>query len=222
MLPRSRLPLIVAAACAAALLGVFSALMIADRGPSAGAEAAGPGRGGAPVRVSGEATIGGPFTLVTHEGETVTNEDFKGRPLLIYFGFTYCPDICPMSLQSLAAALDEMPERQAERFQSVLITIDPERDTPEHLARYVDSPAFPDGLIGLTGTPEQIAEAARAYRVYYAKVEDDGTMADYLMDHTSLIYLMDSEGEFVDVFAHGTTPAQIAARLQRFLREGAA
>jgi len=141
--------------------------------------------------------------------------------MLVYFGFTYCPDICPMSLQVMASALDQLDEEKAALFQPVLISVDPERDTPQSLAAYVQSPAFPDGLIGLTGTPEQVRAAADAYRVYYAKVEDDNTVAEYLVDHSSIIYLMDSQGKFVEVFAHGTDPATIAARLERFIDEGA-
>lgn len=173
----------------------------------------------APVRTSGEAQIGGPFTLVNHLGETVTEADFRGRPMLIYFGFTYCPDICPMSLQVMDAALARLPEAERAVFQPVLISVDSERDTPEALADYVGSPAFPDGLIGLTGSEDQIREAARVYRVYYRRIEDDGTLAAYTMDHTSLIYLMDSEGNFVEVFPHGADPAHIASRLQQFLEE---
>ena len=205
----------------AALVGVFALLAALDaRGPGA-SEATASGSG-APVRVSGRADVGGPFELVKHTGETVTEQDFRGRPMLVYFGFTYCPDICPMSLQILDAALAELPEEDAARFQTVLISVDPERDTPEALAQYVDTPAFPDGLVGLTGTPEQIRAAADAYRVYYARIEDDRSTAGYTMDHTNVIYLMDSEGELVDVFTHGAAPDVIAARLKRFLEEGGA
>lgn len=171
------------------------------------------------VRVSGEAAIGGPFELVTHTGQTVTHEDFQGKPMLIYFGFTYCPDVCPFSLQIMARALEMMPEAERDRFQPMLITIDPERDTVENMALYVDSPAFPENLIGLTGTPEQIAAAAGAYRVAYRR---SGEGDDYLMDHTSIIFFMDSEGRFVDIFPDDTPPAVIAARLQDFLEHNGA
>jgi len=201
------------AAIIAVLLGAV--LILTSQGTTQPGEA---GRA-APVRMSGEAQIGGPFTLVNHEGETVTQADFEGRPMLIYFGFTYCPDICPTSLQVMAAALDRLPEEDRAEFQSLLISVDPERDTPASLAQYVNSPAFPENLIGLTGTEDQIRNAARAYRVYYRRVEDDGTLAEYTMDHSSLIYLMGRGGEFIEVFPHQATPAQISSRLQQFLEE---
>lgn len=171
------------------------------------------------VRTSGEAAIGGPFTLVDHTGATVTEADYAGRPMLIYFGFTYCPDVCPFSLQVLADALSRLPEDQRAQFQPLLISVDPERDTPQVLAEYVDSPAFPDNLTGLTGAPEQVRAAAQAYRVYYARVDDPQSAGEYTMDHASLIYLMDGDGKFVDVFPHHATPEEIAARLQDFLEE---
>lgn len=170
-----------------------------------------------PVRVSGEARIGGPFTLVDQDGRTVTDADFRGRAMLVYFGFTYCPDVCPYSLQIMDAALERLSEAERARFQPILITVDPERDTPEALREYVAAPAFPDGLIGLTGTPDQIREAARAYRVYYARVDDDGTLADYTMDHSSIVYLMDETGAFADLFPHDTSPEVMADRLKAFL-----
>lgn len=180
----------------------------------------GQGRFAAPTaQESGRALIGGPFELVSHEGETVTEADFAGRPMLIYFGFTYCPDVCPMSLQVMAAALDQLePDARAE-FQTLLISVDPERDTPELLAQYVTSEAFPEGLTGLTGSPEQVRRAAEAYRVFYRRSEQDGSMAEYLVDHSSIIYFMDRQGQFVEAFPHATSPAQIARRLQRFLEE---
>jgi protein SCO1/2 len=188
----------------------FITLMLTDDGNRAP-------RSGA-VRTSGEADIGGPFELVDHSGRTVTDADFGGRPMLIYFGYTYCPDVCPFSLQIMAAALDRLDPEQRERIQPILITVDPERDTVEHLAQYVASPAFPEGLTGLTGTADQIAAVTSAYRVVYRRAESE-TASDYLMDHSSIIYLMGSDGRFVDIFTHGADPANVAARLQDFLEE---
>jgi len=142
--------------------------------------------------------------------------------MLIYFGFTYCPDVCPMSLQVMAQALEELEESERAQFQPLLISLDPERDTPEALAQYIETPVFPEGLVGLTGSPDQIAGVAGAYRVYYARAEADASMAEYLIDHSSLIYLMDRQGRFVEVFPHATAPERIAERLQRFLQEDAA
>ncbi len=180
-----------------------------------GASADGP----AAVRTSGTAQIGGPFTLTNHRGEPVTNETFAGQPMLIYFGFTYCPDMCPATLQMWGAAFDRLPAEDAAKFQPLLISIDPERDTPEALADYVSAQVFPRNLMGLTGTPEQVRDVARAYRVHYARVEDSESFSEYTMDHLSASFLMDSQGEFVEIFPHGTPPTVIAARLQRFLEE---
>ena len=169
------------------------------------------------VRSSGQAQVGGPFTLVNQDGETVTDEDFRGKAMLIYFGFTYCPDICPFSLQTMDAALAQLDEADRALVQPILISVDPRRDTPEALAAYVQSDAFPDGLIGLTGTPEQVAQVAEEYRVIYRETEEGQDDESYLVDHTSFIYLMDFEGEFVTVFSHGHTPQAIADALQDFL-----
>ncbi|WP_417487068.1 SCO family protein [Maricaulis sp.] len=170
------------------------------------------------VRTSGEAQIGGPFELVDQTGATVTQETYSGKLMLIYFGYTYCPDACPFSLQIMAAAMDRLTASERARIQPILISFDPERDTVEQMARYVSSPAFPEGLVGLTGTEEQISAAARAYRVVYQRAEDAGS-GDYLMDHSSFIYLMDADGVFVDVFPPGVDPVDVAARLQDFLEE---
>ncbi|GLK52763.1 SCO family protein [Maricaulis virginensis] len=205
-MPRPVIWLLIAAP--ATLMIVFFILVLTRPGAEAPRQAG--------VRISGEANIGGPFTLVDQTGATVTEADFRGKAMLIYFGYTYCPDICPFSLQVMAAALDQMEPEERARIQPVLITVDPERDTVEQLARYVTSPAFPDGLTGLTGTEEQIAEVTAAYRVVYRRA---GEGDDYLMDHSSIVYLMNSEGEFVDVFTHGTDPAAMASRLQDFLEE---
>lgn len=205
-MPRPLIWLLIAAP--ATLMVVFFALVLTRPGTGAPQQAG--------VRVSGEANIGGPFSLVDHTGRPVTDADFRGKAMLIYFGYTYCPDICPFSLQVMAAALDRLEPETRARIQPLLITVDPERDTVEQLAQYVDSPAFPDNLIGLTGTEAQIAEAASAYRVVYRRA---GEGDDYLMDHSSIVYLMGTDGAFVDVFTHGTDPAAMAARLQDFLEE---
>lgn len=203
--------LIPLAAGLGALILVFAVLMALDARPQA--------RSG-DVTSTGRADIGGPFTLMDHNGATVTDADFAGRPMLIYFGFTYCPDICPFSLQIMASALDQLTDAQRNEFQTVLITVDPERDTPEQLAQYVASQAFPEGLTGLTGTPEQIADVASAYRVVYRRALEEGAPEDsYTMDHSSIIYLMDRSGEFHSVFAHGTSPDRMASALQDFLEE---
>ncbi len=162
----------------------------------------------------GEADIGGAFELVDGAGKTVTDADFAGRPMLIYFGFTWCPDICPTELGVMAATLDMLPEPVAETIQPVFITIDPERDTPEAVADYAGM--FHPRMIGLTGSPEQIRHVADVYKVYYAKV-DLPDADDYTMDHSSFTYLMSAEGDFLDVFPYGTPPADMAARIAAHL-----
>lgn len=162
--------------------------------------------------VTGKALVGGPFELVNHNGEAVTDRDFLGQNLLIYFGFTYCPDICPTELSKMAAAIDMLPDDA--NVTPVFITIDPERDGVEEVKTYAG--AFHPDMVGLTGTPEQIDAAAKAYRVYYAKNESGGS-TDYLMDHSSIIYFMDTEGEFVAHFTIESTPEEIAERVRKEL-----
>lgn len=156
--------------------------------------------------------IGGPFTLTDHNGNTVTDADFRGRYMLIYFGFTYCPDVCPTTLATIAQALDLVGEK-AEAIVPILITVDPQRDTPEQLKMYVSH--FSPRLVALTGTPEQIAEVAKEYRVYYAKVAEEGSDPDaYTMDHSTITYLMAPDGTYLRHFGHATTAEQMAEQLR--------
>ncbi|MDI1283826.1 MAG: SCO family protein [Reyranella sp.] len=162
----------------------------------------------------GRPSIGGPFTLVDQEGRTVTSDSLKGKPTLIYFGFTYCPDVCPTSLLLMETAIEKLGPSAANKVNLVLITVDPERDTPALLKGYVTN--FGPTFMGLTGTPEQVAAAARAYRVYYQKVPGkDG--APYLMDHSSIVYLLDRNGRFVTHFTHDAKAEAIAAAVGRLL-----
>jgi protein SCO1/2 len=156
--------------------------------------------------------IGGAFTLVDQEGRTVTERDLKGKWQLIYFGYTHCPDACPTALSDMAEALEQLGPK-AEQVRPVFISIDPERDTPAAIKDYLAS--FDPPVLGLTGSKEQVAAAARAFRVYYAKAGEDGP--DYAMDHSSIIYLMDPQGRFVANFTHETPPARMAQRLQQLL-----
>lgn len=158
-------------------------------------------------QAAGGARVGGPFTLVNEQGESVTEADFRGRFMLIYFGFTFCPDVCPTELQVMASAIEALgPE--AEKITPVFITIDPERDTPEVMARYVT--LFHPRLTGLTGSPEQIAAAAKAWHVFYRKVADESSNEDYTMDHSSIVFLMGPEGEYLKLFGPGTGPDKMA------------
>ena len=159
---------------------------------------------------SGGVSIGGPFRLQDGSGKTVTDADFRGRWLLVYFGYTRCPDACPTALQDMANALDGLAPAERAKVALLFITVDPERDTPAAVGDYVR--AFNAPITGLSGTPEQVAAAAKAYRVYYAKhPRADG---DYEMDHSSIIYVMNPQGEFTANFTHETTPDAIAAKLR--------
>jgi len=162
----------------------------------------------------GQPAIGGPFSLVDQNGRTVTNETFKGKPTLIYFGYTFCPDVCPTSLLLMENAIETLGPDAAKKVNLVFITVDPGRDTTELMKGYVEN--FGPTFIGLTGTPEQIAQVTRAYRVYYQKVpgKDGGP---YLMDHSSIVYLLDRNGRFVTHFTHEAKAETIAAAVQRLL-----
>ena len=158
------------------------------------------------------AAIGGPFKLVDQNGNTVTNADLEGKWLLVYFGYTHCPDACPTALNNISLALSDLgPEKKDVR--PVFITVDPERDTSEAMKDYVS--AFDAPILALTGSDTAIAQAAREYRVYYAKHPETG--GDYSMDHSSIIYVMDPKGRFTASFTGEDPPEQIAARLKRLL-----
>ncbi|WP_137177361.1 SCO family protein [Roseomonas sp. AR75] len=158
--------------------------------------------------------LGGPFRLVDQSGKAVTEADFAGKFLLVYFGYTYCPDVCPTELGVMAHAMDALGE-DAARVTPVFVSVDPERDTPEALADYVSR--FHPRMIGLTGTPEQVAAAARAYRVYYAKVQRP-EMTQYLMDHSSFTYLVGPDGRVRALFRPETAPEAMAAAVRGQLR----
>lgn len=163
--------------------------------------------------------VGGPFALIDHTGKPRTERDFRGKLMLIYFGFTWCPDICPTDLQAIGLALDKLGI-DADNVQPLFITVDPERDTAEHLAEYV--PMFHPRLIGLTGSLEAIRKVADAYKVYYAKVDppkDDGGY--YTVDHTAYIYLMDREGNYLGFFPPGTSADRMVEIIRPRLGETA-
>lgn len=157
----------------------------------------------------GRVDIGGAFTLTDHLGRAVTQDDLNGKISLIYFGYSFCPDVCPTDLQLVAQTLDQLTDEERGDIQALFVTIDPERDTVAQLAGYV--PLFHPQLRGLTGTADQVAVATKAYRVYSKKIsaEEAGT-AEYLMDHSAFIYLMGRDGQFIRVFGHGADPAEMA------------
>lgn len=154
-----------------------------------------------------KAAIGGPFELVDGDGHTVTDRTFRGKWMLIYFGYTHCPDACPTALQDMADAVDLLGAKKSE-VALVFVTVDPARDTPAVMKNYVSN--FNAPITGLSGSPEQVAKAAKEYRVYYAK---HPTKDGYDMDHSSIIYVMDTSGDFVTNFTHQSSPQQIAAKL---------
>jgi protein SCO1/2 len=169
---------------------------------------------GPAVQTSGKALIGGPFALVDQTGKTVTDQDFRGRYMLAFFGFTHCPDICPAELQVMSAALDALGPK-ADSVVPIFITLDPERDTQAAMGAYVKN--FGPRFVGLTGSSEQIAAAAKAYRVAYSKFQQDKTSSDYSIDHSALVYLMGKDGEYITHFAYGTPASQMTETLRRYL-----
>lgn len=197
----NRLPFIVSVLClVAAALIAGAAWWVTRNGPS-GAEA---GVSGATVS-TGRADIGGPFTLTDQNGKRVDESLLKGKWTVVFFGFTYCPDVCPTTLQALAATKQQLGD-QARDLQVVFITIDPERDTPPALKAYLANAGLPEA-IGLTGTPAEIDAAAKAYRIYYAK---RGEGSDYTMDHSTAAYLMNPQGAFSRAIPYGMSPSQKA------------
>jgi cytochrome oxidase Cu insertion factor (SCO1/SenC/PrrC family) len=157
--------------------------------------------------------IGGPFALTDHTGKPRTDADFRGKLLVIYFGYTYCPDICPTDLMAISSALDLLGTA-GEAVQPIFITVDPERDTVEHLADYVA--AFHPRLVGLTGAPAQIRKVATAYKAYYVRVENaDGK--DYVVDHTAFIYLVGRDGQYLGFLPPSTTPERLSEVIRQKL-----
>jgi protein SCO1/2 len=157
-------------------------------------------------------TIGGPFKLDGARGKTVTDQDFRGRYMLVYFGYTHCPDACPTTLTDLAQALDQLPAADRAKAVPIFITVDPARDTPQVMADYAR--AFGPQFIGLSGSPAAIKTVADEFRVYAAKHPLKG--GDYAVDHSSVIYVMGTDGAFIGVIPSPSSPADIADRLKEF------
>ena len=168
------------------------------------------GRSPAPVAL--QSAVGGPFRLTDHNGRTVTDQDLKGRPFLVFFGFTHCPDVCPTTLFEVSEILRALG-KDGERVRALFVTVDPERDTPEKLKDYLSS--FDPRLIGATGDDVAVKAIERAYRVYAKRVPLDG--GGYTMDHTAIVYLMDKDGRFVAPFNMRRRPVEAAAELRRYL-----
>ena len=158
--------------------------------------------------------IGGAFKLVDKDGTVWTDADFKGKPMLIYFGYTYCPDICPTALYAMTQALAMLGGAKA--IQPVFVTIDPQRDTPEQLALYTQN--FHKDFVMLTGSKAQVDKAIKAYRVHAARASEDRGENDYLVDHSSIIYLMDKNGQYQAHFNHNTPATEIVEKVRGHLK----
>lgn len=152
---------------------------------------------------------GGPFQMVDQNGQPASEKILKGKWSAVFFGFTFCPDVCPTTLAAMGQAQDRLGPK-AKDLQIIFVTVDPARDTPAQLKTYLDNAAFPKGTIGLTGTPEQVAAMAKAYRVFYEK---NGEGPDYLMNHSTATYLMDPKGRFARVLPFGISPDEIAKQI---------
>jgi protein SCO1/2 len=192
-----RLLLILGIFCAGLVLAATLVLIVAGRNPMTG--------------LLSPAAIGGPFQLVDQDGRTVSEQDFKGKPFLVFFGFTHCPEICPTALFEMSEVLRKLGP-DAERIRVLFITVDPERDTPAVLKDYMSS--FEPQMRGLGGDPAAIAAAEKSYRVYAKKVPLEG--GDYTMDHSVMVYLMNKEGRFVAPFNLKRRPEDSAAELRRY------
>ncbi|MEI7712373.1 MAG: SCO family protein [Rhodospirillales bacterium] len=159
-------------------------------------------------------SVGGPFALVGGDGKAVTDKDFRGKYMLVYFGYTYCPDVCPTTLTAVADALDRIGPK-ADRIAPLFVTVDPKRDTPTAVKQF--AAAFGPKFVGLTGSAEQIATVAKAYRVYYAEHRTGSGPDDYTMDHSSVLYLMGPDGRFIAPIRADMRPEEMAVSLAKFV-----
>ena len=168
--------------------------------------------GGREGSVTGGALVGGPFTLTDQNGRRVGDGAFRGKLMLIYFGYTFCPDVCPTELLDMSQAIDALG-KDGDGVQPIFITVDPARDTPAALKEFLVN--FHPSMLGLTGTVEEVQAVAKAYRVYFAKAS--GKERDYLVDHTSIVYLMDRQGRYLTHFTANVRGDQMAAAIRKFL-----
>ena len=199
---------------AGACIAVAAALAVGTIAVVTARDAAGSASG--QIGSTGQPNVGGPFQLVNQEGQPVDQTMLNGKWTLVFFGFTYCPDYCPTTLGMLEATKRALGAR-ADEVQIVFISIDPERDTPQALKDYLSSDGFPEGVIGLTGTPEQIRTAADAYRAVYQKV---GEGENYTMNHSLTIYLMGPDGRLRSPLGHDVGPANAARIIEQAMARG--
>ncbi|MDP6352795.1 MAG: SCO family protein [Alphaproteobacteria bacterium] len=159
-----------------------------------------------------KAVIDGPYSLTDMNDVEVTQASYAGRYLLVFFGYTHCPAVCPMSLLFIGQALDLLGD-DAKKVQALFISVDPARDTPALLKEYVAN--FHPRIVGVTGTDAQVANLAQTYDVYYARVEAPDSLAGYLMDHSAAVYLVDTDRRLIEIFGHGTDPEVMAESIRR-------
>jgi protein SCO1/2 len=207
-MPPRRTVIIAALVFTLAVLGLAAYVVVQDRDRTA--------TSGGDGSLAG-AAIGGPFALTDHTGARVTEADYAGNYLLVFFGYTYCPDICPTTLNQVALSMQALGDK-ADAVQPLFITVDPARDTAEIMADYVE--LFGANIVGLTGSEEKIASIAKAYRVYYRKVLVEGDADNYLMDHSTLLYLMAPDGRFLTLFRPDDSPEAIAAAIAEQIEAG--
>lgn len=199
MSPQAARIMLISLAFATGLMSVFAVIVIVT------------GRTSAPIIPTASA-IGGPFQLTSHDGNQISDADLKGKPHLIFFGFTHCPDVCPTALFEVSEVLRALGP-DGDKARALFVTVDPERDTAPVLKDYLSN--FDPRLIGVTGSIEDVGKMLSAYRVYYKKVPTEG--GNYTMDHTALVYLMDKQGRFVAPFNLKRRPEEAAADLRRYL-----
>lgn len=205
-MPRRSIILFAAACCVIALSLAMVTVVVVKMRDAGAAETAS----------EGVASVGGPFQMVNQDGQAVDQTLLDGKWSLVFFGFTYCPDYCPTTLTGLAATKQRMGAA-ADDLQIVFVSVDPARDTPEALKDYLSSDGFPRGVIGLTGTPEQVAETARVYRAYFQKVGEGET---YTMNHSLTVYLMGPDGKFRSALTHDLGPERSAQLIERVMKRG--
>jgi protein SCO1/2 len=201
--------LLFAGACIAiaAALAVITVIVVSGRAPAAN---------GAEITSTGQPLVGGDFQLVNQDGQPVDQTMLDGKWSLVFFGFTYCPEFCPTTLAELAVVQQRLLDK-AEDLQIVFVSVDPQRDTPQALKDYLSSDGFPKGAVGLTGTPEQVATAAKAYRAFYQKVGEGET---YTMNHSLTVYLMGPDGKFRTAVAYGMGPDKTTKIIEDAIARG--
>jgi protein SCO1/2 len=165
---------------------------------------------------TGNALLGGDFSLLSHKGHPVDTKQFRGNYMMIYFGYSFCPDICPTALENMSEAMMKLADLGT-KIQPIFVTVDPDRDTVQQLETYMQS--FHPRFLALTGTKESLDKAIKSYRVYAQKVEDEGA-SDYLVDHSSIVYIMGPDGKYVTHFSHQTPGEEMAFKLREIIKSG--